>query len=226
MQDRIVKKAAFCIELKDAFTNKMIESEDVTIYAKGYPRAVKKENKYHVFWGEPAERIEISIKSLLYEEKHCVVYPGEEKGEKEECLEEWKTEKIFGIPMIQLTLYPNETYILPDGYERIMVKGKPLEEVRMIKDKENMFLLAADYEAGENIRILMTTGKAVRNLPFRIVEKDSGQYEDFVIIRKKEAFEYVMEHPLKGRYSKGSKIYELYCAWADKEGKAVMIVKR
>ena len=154
------------------------------------------------------------------------MYPGEEKGEKEEGLEEWKTEKVFGIPMIQLTLYPNETYILPDGYERIMVKGKPLEEVRMIKDKENMFLLAADYEAGENIRILMTTGKAVRNLPFRIVEKDSGQYEDFVIIRKKEAFEYVMEHPLKGRYSKGSKIYELYCAWADKEGKAVMIVKR
>ena len=226
MKDQIVRKAVFGIELRDAFTNRIIESEDIRVYARGYPEAVKKDGKYYVFWGIENERVEVSIQSLFYEEKQCVV-SFEEGTEirKEECLGEWRVEEVSGIPLVLIPLYPNEMYTLPDGYERITAAGKPFKEIRVIKDKENVFLLAADYEAGENIQILMTTGKAVRNLPFRIVEKNSGQYEDFVITRRKEAFEYVMEHPLKGRYSKGSKIYELYCARTDQEGKAIVITK-
>ncbi|MDE6759709.1 MAG: hypothetical protein K2J90_03400 [Lachnospiraceae bacterium] len=224
MKDQIVRKAVFGIELRDAFTNGMIESEDASVYAKGYHRAVKKD-KYHVFLGEEKERIELSIQSVLYEEKQCVVSLGDEKEKREECLGEWKVEEIAGIPLILITLHPNEMYMLPDGYERIAVEGKPLEEIRVIRDKENMFLLADDYEKGEIIRILMEAGKNVRYHPFRIVEKDGEGYEDFVITEKREAFQYVMEKPLKGRYCKGSRIYELYCVKADKEGKAVAIKK-
>lgn len=225
MKDRIVRKAVLGIELRDAFTNRTIESEDISVYAKGYPKAVKKD-KYYVFLGEEKERIEISIQSLLYEEKQCVVFIGEEKEKREESLGEWKVEEVSGIPLMLITLYPNEMYVLPDGYERITVEGKPLEEIRVIRDKENMFLLADDYEAGEIIRILMEAGKNVRNHPFRIVEKDGEGYEDFMITEKRVDFQYVMEKPLKRRYSKGSRIYELYCVKADKEGKAVAIIKK
>lgn len=226
MKDQIVRKAVFAIELRDAFTNRTIESEGICVYVRGYPAAVKKEGKYYVFWGIENERVEVNIHSLLYEEKQCVVSLEEGKRKREEeCLGEWRVEEVSGIPLVLIPLYPNEIYTLPDGYKRITAEGKPFKEIRVIKDKENVFLLADDYKAGESIRVFMTTGKIVRNLPFRIVEKDSGQYEDFVITRRKEAFEYVMERPLSGIYSKGSKIYELYCARTDKEGKAIVITK-
>ncbi len=227
MKDQIVRKAAFCIELRDAFTNKIIESRDVSVYAKGYPKAVKKEDKYYLFWGTGNRQAEISIQSLFYEEKQCVISLEDEKGKKEgECMGEWRVEEACGIPLFLITLYPNEAYALPAGYERVIVEGEPLEEIRVIKDKENMFLLADDYRMGEIIQILMKAGEMIENLPLRIVEKEGEEYEDFVITGHKENFQYFMGRALKGRYSKGSKIYELYCAKADKDGKAVMIMKK
>lgn len=226
MKDQIVRKAAFCIELRDALTNKIIESQDISVHAKGYPESVKKENKYYLFWGTDNRQAEISIHSLLYEEKHCLVFFGEmQEKREEECLPDWRMREETGIPIVSITLYPNTAYALPAGYKRVMIEGEPLEEIRVIKNKENVFLLADDYQMGETIQILMKAGETIENLPLRIVEKEGEEYEDFVITGHKENFQYSMERALKGRYSKGSKIYELYCAKADRDGKAAVIMK-
>ena len=226
MMDIIKKKISFCIELKDAFTNQSIEAEDIYVQVNGYLPVIRKERRYYIFQDIQTDIIEVDVISKIYENRHCVMQlTGYPNANLHVYVQGGSIRNLFGIPLISIILYPNERYILPAGYERREYKGKPWEEIRVIKDKKSAFLLAEDYYDGEIIQLLMPERQNVGNICFRIESKDVKGYEDFNLLEQRDTFQYVMDKSLEREYKKGSKIYELYCTIADEKGIAVVIVK-
>lgn len=143
MMDVMKQKISFCIELKDAFTNKSIEAEDICVRVNGKLPVIQKEKRYYIFQEIQSDTIEVDITSTIYENRHCVMQiTGYCKKDSFVYVQAGSIRNFFGIPMISIVLYPNQRYSLPTGYERREYKGKPWEEVRVIKDKKNVFLLA------------------------------------------------------------------------------------
>lgn len=224
--DIIKKRISFCIELKDAFTNRSIEAEDIRVYVNGKPPFLQKERRYYIFQNVPTDTVEVDITSNLYEDRHCVF-----------CLTEYAEQNVsvsaqkgdirnlFGIPFLLIVLYPGIGYPLPVGYKRIEYEGKPWEEIRVIKDRKSAFLLAADYCGGKTIHIVMGKKQEAGGMCLRIESKKGEEYEDFNLIEQKDSFQYIMNESLTRRYKKGSRIYELYCTEADEKGRAVLLVK-
>lgn len=85
--------------------------------------------------------------------------------------------------------------------------------------------LEKEYKGGDVIEMYMPGESGIKGRYFRIEEKEGMSYEDFIIIEEKEGFCYQMKEALKGRYPKGSRIYELYHKRADEQGRAEVIVK-
>lgn len=224
--DVIKKRISFCIELKDAFTNRSIEAEDIRVYVNGKPPFLQKERRYYIFQDVPTDTIKVDITSNFYEDRHCVL-----------CLTEYTDQNLpisaqrgdirnlFGIPFILILLYPGIGYPLPVGYKRIEYKGKPWEEIRVIKDRKSAFLLAADYCGGKTMHIVMSEKQEIEGICLRIESIKGEGYEDFSLTEQKDSFLYIMNKSLKGEYKKGSRIYELYCTKTDEKGRAVLIVK-
>lgn len=224
--DIIKKKISFCIELKDAFTNRSIEAEDIYVHVNGKPPAIRKERRYYIFQDIQTDTIEVNIISNLYENRHCVIsLTGYHDEDLSVYAKRGGVHNLFGIPFILIVLYPDERYALPIGYERIEYEGKPWEEIRVIKDKKSAFLLAADYHGGKTIQILMSEKRNPEGMCLRIESKNGEEYEDFNLLEQKNTFQYIMDKSLKREYKKGSKIYELYCTMANEKGRAVLIVK-
>lgn len=226
MRDIIARKISFCIELRDAFTNKRIESENINVYVRGYAAAVKKEQKYYVFLDIREDMAEVCIESPVYERKNCVIFFREyDKKQSIGDIQDVVVSDMSGIRLFLITLYPNERYVLPSGYERIVLDGRPQEELRVIRDETEGFLLAADYQGGRILQMMMPDKVCVEGIKLRIMEKEGECYEDFTVLEKKGFFQYTIDAPLTGQYLKGSRIFELYCVRADEEGKASVIVR-
>lgn len=131
----------------------------------------------------------------------------------------------FGIPMLSIVLYPGEDYVLPSGYARRVCEGKPEEEIRVVKNRENVFFLAEDYQGGDRIRFFVPDRQEMEWGYLRIESRQGKEYEDFAILERRNGLLYVMDRELQAQYERGSKLYELYCVRADRDGKAVVITK-
>lgn len=211
------------MECIDAFTNKVIEGTDISVTVNGCPPVVRKEKKYYLFQGIETENVIVDITSTLYEKRRWhMCLDGMASSEKQfDC----RVHIAFGIPVISIVLYPGEDYVLPSGYVRKVCERKPLEEVRVIKNRETKFFLAEDYQGGDRIKLFMSGRQETERGYLRIESRHGGGYEDFAILEKRDSLLYVMDRTLQGQYEKGSKLYELYCARADEKGKAAVIVK-
>lgn len=224
--DSIQRGISFCIELKDALTNKVIESGDIRLYVNGCSCKICKEKKYYIFEKLQTDWIEVDIISQFYVRRKCEVTVNRNETEKVPVsFPGGNIRNVFAVPFISIVLYPNERYCLPDGYERKLLEGRPLEEIRVKKDVNNAFSLIEDYQ-GENIlSILLPQEKNVEGAWFRIESRDGEEYEDFIVLERKDAVQYVIDRILQKKYVKGSRIYELYSTITDTEGKGIVIVK-
>ena len=226
MMDIIKNKMSLCIELKDAFTNQSIEAEDIHVQVNGYLPSIRKERRYYIFQDMQTDIIEVDIMSKIYEHRHCVIQLVKHRnGNLPVYVQEGSIRNLFGIPLLSIVLYPNERYVLPVGYKRIEYRGKPWEEVRVIKDRKCAYLLAANYHGGEIIQLLMHGRQNPESMYLRIENKDAKGYEDFNLLEQRDTFQYVMYKSLEREYERGSKVYELYCTIANEKGIAVVIVK-
>ncbi len=212
------------MECTDAFTNKVIEAEDISVTVNGCLPTVRKEKKYYLFQDVRMDVIKVDIISPLYEKRSCELRLG--GMESAENLPGYRVHTAFGIPVLSIVLYPGEEYILPSGYVRRECEGRPLEEIRVVKNRETAFFLAEDYRGGDRIKLLMSGRQETDRGYLRIESRHDGGYEDFAILERRDGLLYVMDRELRGQYEKGSKLYELYCTMADEEGKAAVIVKK
>lgn len=183
----------------------------------------RKEKKYYLFQDVRMDVIKVDIISPLYEKRSCELRLG--GMESAENLPGYRMHTAFGIPVLSIVLYPGEEYILPSGYVRRECEGRPLEEIRVVKNRETAFFLAEDYRGGNRIKLLMAGRQETDRGYLRIESRYDGGYEDFAILERRDGLLYVMDRELNGQYEKGSKLYELYCTMADEEGKAAVIVK-
>lgn len=211
------------MECTDAFTNKVIEAEDISVMVNGCLPTVRKEKKYYLFQNVRMDVVKVDIISPLYEKRSCELQLG--GMDSVENLPGYWLHTAFGIPVLSIVLYPGEEYILPSGYVRRECEGKPLEEIRVVKNRETAFFLAEDYRGGDRIKLLMSGRQETDRGYLRIESRHGGEYEDFAILERGDGLLYGMDRELKGKYEKGSKLYELYCVMADEEGKAEVIVK-
>lgn len=219
------RKIGFGVELRDAFTNQIIESKEIKVYANGSLPWLQKEDRYYLFEENAWDTIEITVQSEVYEKKQCSILPQEYKEEKEilqipDGMVYWTS----GICMIVIVLYPNEAYVLPEGYCRRKVTGKPFEEIRIIRNREEASFLLEDYQRG-NI-LCMSKNEGVPGSCFRISRPAGESFEDFYVIGKENEFTYIIGQELQREYPRGSKIYGLYCTRADDTGEASVIVNK
>lgn len=212
-----------CVECIDAFTNKVIEAEDISVTVNGCPPVVTKEKKYYLFQNVGQDTVMVDIISSLYEKKSCqVCLAGMDSAAKQpDC----RVHTAFGIPVLSIVLYPGEGYVLPSGYTRRVCQAKPMEEIRVVKNRETVFFLAEDYQGGDRIRLFMPGRQETERGYLRIESRHDGGYEDFAILEQGDSLLYVMDRELQAQYEKGSRLYELYCARADENGRAAVIVK-
>lgn len=224
MTDQIRRGGYFCIEIRDAFTNQPVESNEVKIFVNGQRPLLKKEGKYYIFSKVKEDILEIEVQTSLYERKKCTIsFP---RSIKEICLvSDGILFPFCGTFLFSVLLYPNENYILPEGYYRKEISCNPEEEIRVIKNRDKWFFLEKEYKGGDVIEMYMSGESGIKGRYFRIEEKEGMSYEDFIIIEEKEGFCYQMKEALKGRYPKGSRIYELYHKRADEQGRVEVIVK-
>ncbi|MCM1498015.1 MAG: hypothetical protein NC124_06065 [Clostridium sp.] len=217
------RKIALCIELKDAFTGKTVGTEDIRITVNGRMPVSRKEQRYYLFQDLQTERIEVYIKSKLYQERRCQIVPGDGNCRETMGIPGGTLAYIWGIPMLCMELYPNEKYIVPAGYVRREYRAAPFEEIRVVKHTGSNLLLAADYDGGEWIRLMAPQAQGIKGSWFRIQEGENR--EDFMLLEQGDGNLYRIDRALTKRYQKGSRLYGLYCARADGEGRAFAIVK-
>ncbi|MCM1157414.1 MAG: hypothetical protein NC300_04185 [Bacteroidales bacterium] len=215
-----------CVELKDALTNRRLEQGELLIRINGFSPLAKKEDGYYVFPEIKEEELEIKAAGIGYAERSCRL----------SLADFWETKKVTVLPgllldnragflLISVRLCPDERYILPAGYKRIMLTGEPMEEIPIIGNGENPYLLAADYQGGEIMEILFPERIEAAGMQLRISEKDGRRQEDFTIVEAGKPFQYRISGKLEGNYSRGSRIYEWYSVQADEQGKAYAVVK-
>ena len=204
----------------------MIPAKGVSILAKNMSRPIVKENQYYIFVesinqdgfgkGIPIERVYIEINVQGYE-----------------CFRDWveiqsheaSGEKDTHVPMIPVRLLPDETYVLPKGYERVQKSTEPFGEIKEIKDRVVSYRLLTDYADGNIIEMLCEMRNIVGKR-FRIIDEENGIEEDFEVIKKEDMCSWILERPLSHGYDKKkSKIYELYCVRADEKGEGCVIKK-
>lgn len=211
------------MECIDAFTNKVIEGEDISVTVNGCSPVVTKEKKYHLFQHVGLDIVKVDIISPFYEKRSCQLQLNSMASSEKQP--DCRVHAAFGIPVLSIVLYPGEGYVLPSGYARRVCEGKPLEEIRVVKNRENVFFLAEDYQGGDRIRLYMPGRKETERGYLRIESRQGEEYEDFAILEQRDSLLYVMDRELQAQYEKGSKLYELYCARADRNGKAAVIIK-
>lgn len=224
--DVIQRKMSFCIELRDAFTNKVIEAEDMRLCVNGVFPMARKEKKYYIFENLPTDIIMVDIISIFYERRRVeIAISGDGAKKAPVHFPGGYIRIVFGIPLISIMLYPNERYNLPADYERQVFDARPFEEIRIKKDENKVFSLKEDYQGGVVFSVLFPQEKILEGTWFRIESRDGEEYEDFIVLEQKGAVQYVMDRTLHKQYEKGSKIYELYCTIADEKGRAIVVVK-
>jgi hypothetical protein len=211
------------VECIDAFTNRIVEAEDIFVTVNGCSPVVTKEKKYHIFQNVGLDIVEVNIISLLYEKRSCQLQLNSMASSEKQ--RDCRVHMAFGIPMLSIVLYPGEGYVLPSGYARRVCEGKPEEEIRVVKNRETVFFLAEDYQGGDGIRFFVPDRQEMEWGYLRIESRQGREYEDFAILERRGGLLYVMDRELQAQYEKGSKLYELYCVRADRDGKAVVITK-
>lgn len=224
MTDRIAQGGYFCIEARDAFTNQPILSDEVKIFVNGQAPVLKKEDRYYIFSPVKGDILEVQVESSVYEEKSCVVSLSQPVKEIQ-LLPDGMVYPFCGTILFLILLYPGDDYRLPDGYHRAEISCNPEEEVRVIINREKWYVLAKEYRGGDTIHIYMSEEKEIKGRYFRIEEKEGMLYEDFIIVDEIGDGCYQMKKNLKGGYSMGSRLYELYHKRADEQGRAEVIVK-
>lgn len=203
--DKLRCSVSLCVELKDAFTDKVIDGRECYVCVNGKPADVRKEGRYFIFLNMDMEKAEVEVKAPLYETCRYSVPPGKKR--------------------IVVPLYPNAQYPLPEGYERRLLQSAPGEEIRVIKE-EQVYFLAKDYSGGEWLGVTLPETLCVEGMYFRIQKRNEEGFEDFQIMEKQGDSRYRIDHELSESYGRGSKISMLYCVRADEDGNAVIIVKK
>lgn len=224
MKDRICSGMHFCIEVRDAISNQIIQSGKRNLLVNGKGPVQQKEEGYSVFKWADCDELEIQMMSYGYKKKRFTIsltLPVLEI----QCMPEGILYPLCGAFMLSLVLYPDENYILPKGYQRAEVSGEPGKVVRVIRDMEKCILLAEEYQGGVFIQMHVQKGGNIRGGYFRIMEGRGMSGEDFVVAGEQEGSGYRMGKALSRRYPKGSRIYALYSAQVDETGIAEVIVR-
>lgn len=224
MWDSITRKIALCVELKDAFTNKAVGTEDIRVCVNGSMPMLKKERRYYIFQGIQPEQIEVCVKAEYYEDRNCQIVTADYDNDKKIVgIPGGIFSFCCGIPMLTIHLYPNEKYKVPEGYVRKEYCVEPFQEIRVLKNTGGNLLLAENYDGGEWLPVMFSESEDVEGKWFRILEADKS--EDFLLLEKDDENGYRLETELMHPYQKGCRIYELYCVRANARGRALAIFK-
>lgn len=218
MQDCIRKRMSVGIMLRDALTNRIIESSNIQVFVNGSLPDFQKERKYYIFENLSIKHLEVRIVSELYEERICET--GLEQCSREKpvmisrnCLLSY----VCGMPLLSISLYPGRHYHLPTGYKRIEWTETPGNVISVIQNQKDFFLLTEEYQGGDIMHILLPDNTNADGLHLRVMDKKNReQYDDFIVLQKKEGDCCLIDHKLNGRYERGSRIYQMYCVEADR----------
>lgn len=216
------------IELRDALTNQIVEANGAHVQVNGCLPFLVKEKRFFVFRRITTNICRVSVHTDGYEERSCTVdngllnkiaAAGEGSGI---CIPGGCLYGESGVCLISLFLYPGTDYPLPAGFVRQELSAEPGEEVRCVKDPAQAMFLEADYVGGLSMYLEPFTELAGQRLRIWGAE---GTWEDFAVIGRTGGKELLLEKALDAPYKKGSRISLLYCAVADENGKAPVIVR-
>ncbi len=231
MKDLIRNRVDLCVELVDAFTNRIVGPVEAQVQINGRPPAMKKDERFFIFQKIEGDNIEITVQAEAYESIDCSISYGELQERAKGVLQGQAGYAGFtgvflhmesGIGVILLRLHPGEDYVLPVGFVRKQIEGAPGEEICVVKNPNAPMFLMEDYEGGRLLSIKAEDGMAGRRYH---IEGKNGLQEEFTVTGQWGENQVMAETELHGRYEKGSRLHELYCAKADEEGKATVVCR-
>lgn len=229
MKDIIKKQAGLCLELRDAFSGKVIGPGRTQVKINGKAPVEQKDMRFFIFQNVEEAGIWIVVQSAGFKMLSCTI-SWEEYQEKKAIFRSeasgylqmpngfWYQEA--GIMLLSLWLYPERDYVLPRGYVCEYAEREPNEEIRIIKNPNAPVFLMEDYAGGNSL--CMRAKEEAFGRIWRIGEP-GGEYEDFTVTGMLGENRVRIEPKLCRTYIRGSRIYELYCTKTDEAGNVMLI---